>query len=441
MREKLARWLDHHMREVLKGAIVVFPLRLLGASLAFALNILLARMLGVEDTGLYFLALTITGFATTIAALGLASVLLRHAASGVAQSDLTGVQDVAHKGTRIAFFCAIGLTVLLASTANWLPETVLGKAELGTALRWMALTIIPQTELMLHAALLRGLKKIALSQLLLNIGLPVLTMLFLVLLGGTYGITGAVWAYSLASLITALMAYWMWRRAIGSVKPGPGKISSRDLFRSGFPLLQSQLMAVQVTTMLMLGAMSTSGAVAIYGVAYRTTKLLRFILLAFNIVVGPKFAALHSMTDEKALSSTSRQSTLLMTLAASPILLAFIAFPGWIMSFFGEQFISGASVLLVLAVAQYIAVISGSTAPLLIMSGNEKLLRNNSIAAFALSLLLNLILIPRFGALGAAISTCVAVIIRNMLGMIQIYRHLGILPFFVRDPSEQPNDL
>ena len=67
LKRALGRWLDHHMREVLRGAMVAFPLRLVSAGLVFALNILLARILGAEDTGLYYLALTITTIATTVA--------------------------------------------------------------------------------------------------------------------------------------------------------------------------------------------------------------------------------------------------------------------------------------------------------------------------------------------------------------------------------------
>jgi hypothetical protein len=93
--------------------------------------------------------------------------------------------------------------------------------------------------------------------------------------------------------------------------------------------------------------------------------------------------------------------------------------------------------LVILAVAQFIAVLCGSVGPLLIMSGNERQLRNVSAAAFVLCLVLNILLIPEFGALGAAISACVAIVFRNLLGTLQVYRHLHILPFFVKGKSRQ----
>ena len=40
--------IDHHIREVLRGASIALVLRVAGAGLAFGFTILLARMLGAE---------------------------------------------------------------------------------------------------------------------------------------------------------------------------------------------------------------------------------------------------------------------------------------------------------------------------------------------------------------------------------------------------------
>lgn len=444
MKNNLERWLDRHMHEVLRGAMVALPLRVLAAGLAFGLNILLARILGVQDTGIYFLALTITMIATTIANFGLGNVLVRYTAAGAAQDDWTKVQAVARQGTGFALLCAACLTILLGLSAGWLSEFVLSKPELTTPLRWMALCILPQSQLFLHAQLLRGLKKIAISQYLRHIDVPLLTMIFLVMLGGIYGVNGAIWSYLSASLITAMMALWFWKKTVRSYQGGHGTVTVtlRDILRSGFTLLQSNLMSILINsaTTLMLGAMSTSAAVAIYSIAFRTAMLTRFALMAVNSIAGPKYAALHSKADTKALATTSRRSALLMTLAAGPLLLIFLIFPHWVMGLFGDKFVAGSTVLMILATAQFIAVFCGSVGNLLIMSGNEKQFRNINAISVTVALSLNLILIPQFSAIGAAISVAAAIIIRSLLGTLQVYRHLGILPFFVPTSQEVINE-
>ncbi|MCW8816038.1 MAG: hypothetical protein OQK59_08655, partial [Chlorobium sp.] len=50
--------IDVHMLEVINGAAVALVLKVLGAGLTFLFNLVLARTLGAEGAGLYFLALT-----------------------------------------------------------------------------------------------------------------------------------------------------------------------------------------------------------------------------------------------------------------------------------------------------------------------------------------------------------------------------------------------
>ena len=69
--------MDGHLREVLTGASIAFLLRVLGAAAAFALNMVIGRLLGAEGAGLYFLALSVALIGSLLAQLGLANTLLR----------------------------------------------------------------------------------------------------------------------------------------------------------------------------------------------------------------------------------------------------------------------------------------------------------------------------------------------------------------------------
>lgn len=437
-----ARWLDTHMVEVLKGAATALPLRAIGAGLSFALNLLLARLLGADDVGIYYLALTVTTMASAIATLGLGNVMVRHTAAKAEIGDFAALKAVAGTGTRISLACGIALTILLAAAAPLICEHLLSKPELTRPLQWMALTIVPQTQMRLRAQLLRGLKKIALSQMLRHVDVPFLTLAFIALLGGAYGATGAVWSFVAANLITAIAAAWLWKRAAGPDQGGVSPLGARALIRSGLPILQSSMMnlALSPLTTLLLGAMSSSASVAVFAIAFRTALLTRFAMMAVNAIAAPKFAALHSTADGAALSSTSRRSTFLVTLAALPMLFCFIVFPRWTMGLFGAEFADGATLLRILAIAQFTAVISAAAPFLLLMSGNERMLRNNTLVSAVVCLVLNVLLIPAFGTIGAAIAVAAAIVVRSLLGSLQVYRCLGIVPFFIAAPATTGGD-
>ena len=432
-----ARWLDPHMLDVVRGAATALPLRALGAGLSFALNLLLARLLGADDAGVYFLALTVASVASTVATLGLGNVLVRHTAAEAERGDYTALKAIALTGTRLSLACAMAMTVLLIAAAPWIGEQILGKPELTRPLQWMALTIVPQTQMQLRAQMLRGLKKIAVSQMLRNVDVPFLTLVFVALLGGAHGATGAIWSFVAANLITVVAAAWLWRRAAGPDEAGESPMGVGELLRSGLAMLQINLMnmAFNPLTIFLLGAMGSTASVALYAVAFRTALLTRFALMAVNAIAGPKFAALHGAADGAALSSTSRRSTVLVTVAALPMLFFFIVFPGWTMGLFGPAFAEGAELLRIIAIGQFTAVISGAVGYLLMMSGNEKKLRDNTLAAGLVCIVLNLALIPAYGATGAAVAVSVAIVVRSLLGTLQVYRCLGILPFFLQAPN------
>jgi hypothetical protein len=63
--------LDFNMKKVLRGASVGFVLKVIGGGLGFMFNVLLARLLGVDGAGMYFLALTVTTIATVFGCMGL----------------------------------------------------------------------------------------------------------------------------------------------------------------------------------------------------------------------------------------------------------------------------------------------------------------------------------------------------------------------------------
>jgi O-antigen/teichoic acid export membrane protein len=116
-----------------------------------------------------------------------------------------------------------------------------------------------------------------------------------------------------------------------------------------------------------------------------------------------------------------------MTLAAAPLLVLFVAAPVPVMRLFGQQFVEGATVLAILGLGQFINVATGSVSYLLMMTGRERLMRNIVVASAVTHVAVNAVLIPRLGAVGAAIATALSLAIMNLTGVVVVYRQLAIL--------------
>jgi O-antigen/teichoic acid export membrane protein len=61
------------------------------------------------------------------------------------------------------------------------------------------------------------------------------------------------------------------------------------------------------------------------------------------------------------------------------------------------------------------------------MSGHERLMRNNIISVSILNVAMCLLLIPRAGAIGAAIATAISLSTMNLISVILAYCRLSIL--------------
>ena len=190
-------------------------------------------------------------------------------------------------------------------------------------------------------------------------------------------------------------------------------------------------MVITWTASISLGIWGTTADVGIYNVAARTAMLTNVILIAVNTIVAPKFAALYLKGDLDALGSIARNSAKLMTVIAIPVLLLFISAPGWVMGIFGSQFSDWGVVLAIISLAQFINVATGSVSFLLMMCGFERLMRNNVVFCAGLNVVLNLILVPWLGVIGAALSAALTIATMNIVSAILVWHAMRIrtIPF------------
>ena len=98
-----------------------------------------------------------------------------------------------------------------------------------------------------------------------------------------------------------------------------------------------------------------------------------------------------------------------------------------IFSMFGDGYIVETSVLMLLLICQFINVITGSVGLTLTLSGNGWVHFKNCIIAIILSLIMAIFVMPQNLIIGAAISTSLAIIIKNLLGVLYVHRIFGII--------------
>lgn len=428
---------DKHMIEVARGTILAFILKVIGAGLAFAFNVAIARLLGAEGAGLFFLALSVTAVGSVLGRVGLDNTLLRFIATHTAKSEISLVKGVYSLGMRLAITVSCALSLLGFLLSPWIAIEIFNKPTLTESLQWMSLAILPFAILNLHGACLKGLKHIRDALLIQSISVPLFGLLFIWPLANIGGVEGVSWSYLAATIISALLGYFIWQKATAKYGENPSSYSFPFLLNSCKPLFITSLMNYAVlpwAPLVILGIWADSQDVGIYGAASRIAMLVSFILITINNVLAPKFAELYAKNDFINLEKTARKSTLMITLLASPLFILLIFAGEWVMMLYGTEFIDGAFILTILAIGQFINVITGSVDNLLIVTGNELIVRNLVILGAILQIILCLIFIPLVGMTGAAIGTAAAVATINISSAYLVKKKIGIttIPFVVK---------
>jgi O-antigen/teichoic acid export membrane protein len=417
------------MQEILRGASTAFLLKGLGAALTFLLYVVVGRLLGPGGAGLYFLALTLVTIAAVLGRIGLDNTLLRFVAAHAAIGEWVAVKGVYQKAIWMTTAASTLATLILVIAAPWLADSIFAKPGLAEPLRWMALAVTPTALLTLQAQSLQGLKRIGDSTLVANLCVPVFSLLGVAILAPRWGLLGATWGQTLAAVLVMLVGFWRWRRATPQLGKVAGRFTTAKLLESSIPLfwVSSFQLVITWSSTVTLGLLRGSAEVGIFGAANRTAMLTSFILMAINSISAPKFAALHQQGDLVTLGRIARQSAKLMALVASPVLAIFILFPATVMGMFGPQFKAGAAVLSILAIGQFVNVVTGSVGWILIMCGYERLMRNNIIICAALIITLNLLLVPPLGVIGAAIATATTLALQMVIAAAMVWQKLGVV--------------
>ena len=149
-----------------------------------------------------------------------------------------------------------------------------------------------------------------------------------------------------------------------------------------------------------------------------------------NMVIGPYVVRAWQNDDLDQLQALSRRSARLALLASLPVALPLVLLAGPIVRLtFGADYVALAAVpLVILAGAQLVNVAFGSVGLLLTMSGHE----HDALFGLAAGLVLNAVaaalLIPPYGATGAAAASALGLVAWNMLLAIRVYRRIRLRP-------------
>ena len=401
------------------AAIKVLLIRCAGALAAYASQVILARLLGQSEYGIFALVWVWILMLGHLSPLGVTQIVCRFVPHYFARDE--------HDLLRGFLFSSSILVLVFAAIA-----AVLGGMVLWFARPWLdniyllpfvvALLVFPLIALQDYVENLAR----AFNWQMLAIAPPYVVRHGLIGFGmiavGISGLPATAWmavcVTFAATLISLTVQAFLVSRKIRKLVPSGGRQKLASVwFKTAVPfvLVDGAAILFSNADILILALFVDPSAIAVYFAASRILQLVAFVPYAATAATAQRFSALNALNDQaglRNLASNTTRFTFIVAVAAAGFIYLIAPF---LLNLFGPGFDEAMPVLLVLMIGLIVQAYAGPGEDLLTMLGHERVSAVSSALSLVLNIILNLILIPVYGVLGAAIATAVSIALRSFL--------------------------
>lgn len=358
---------------------------------------LIARTIGDEATGSYFIALAMVTTIGVLDDVGLTAVAIREVAKVPAKAKelIRNVIGIKLITMPVTIFLAIGLTAWRSFDA----ETT-GLVQLAI------IVMLLDTISVSMYGVMRGLHKLKYESLGIFVGQTFTT------------IVGAIALFSgltdLRLLVIALIVGSGWNMffSVFQVVRHLGVGALKPSYTQALPMLRMSFMFFLAAVFVKIYSYVDSftieeflgrGAVGDYAVAYKFTYAFQFLPLAFVGALYPTMSALAH--DPAQLNKTLLKAEWYVAMLAAPIVFGIFALAPEIINFFyGVEYIEAGPVLGVLIFVLLFIFLDFPIGSLLNATGRQAVKTGLMGMAMVINIVGNLIFVPEYGIMGAAIA-------------------------------------
>lgn len=416
---------------VVGGAVQLFGGRVFKLVVTFAVQVLLARTLGAADYGTVVIAQMVLGIGGLVALAGLDQGLTRNVPHY--GDDEPRARGVARAGLVIAFVSGLVVGGALVLAAPVVANRVFQTPTVTPLVRLAGLAIPFHLLSQVGVSLSRGAGDARAQFVVGQLLNPVLSLLFmggLVLAG--FGAVGAMVGLLLTIALGMVVALYIGIQALPFSLTGPSVPMYRSLFAFSLPLLFAAGMdfLISNTDTFLLVVLADPSDVGIYNVVYRIRQAGMFFFYPITYLLPPLLTRYWREDEHDTGTRLYQVASKWMVLLTTPVFLLFFLFPATVVRLsFGVDYLPGTAALRVLMVPVMVTVLLSANGAALVALGYNRVNLYVNTAVAGVNLVLNVLLIPRFGITGAAVASATALVARDVVYTALLYRWEGLQPF------------
>ncbi len=405
---------------------------LLSNVLRFLTQVLLVKTLGPEKYGLYTIGFSVFTIGSQISQLGLTEGIIKFGSVNNNENDQPRLKGLFQLTIILTVIVSMFLAIFLLVIAPYIVRNFFDKNELDLILKYFIISIPFCVFSAILAASFRATQNILQYSVVQFILHPAI-YLFLIAIFGSVGLT-------IIHALEAFVAAWFLVAVFGSIAAykvclalfykGKAKYEPKKIFRFTMPVFISKFLPLIINHFdkVILGRMVLADDVGVYSAGGKIAAQIIIFMQAFNLIFSPVIAEYfhdNRIKELNALFKTVTRWTIFLTM---PFVLFAVIYADLIMNLFGSEYVVGKNILILCCLAQFINVCTGPLEYMLVMGKQDLDLINNCLFV-AVNIILNIILINRYGILGAALALILSMVIINLVRLVEMYVLYGLWPY------------
>jgi O-antigen/teichoic acid export membrane protein len=416
-----------------KGSGIKFFGMLFAYIVRFVLGILMARLMGVEQYGLYSLADTTSYTIGGLARLGLTSALVRYISIFAGRRDKESLWGTLQVGLGAPFVVSVLAGACLLVFAGPFARVIFHEPRLVPVLRVAALAIPFGTLIATTAAATRGFNRMQYEVIAQDISFPLIKLVVIIALAMTgLNAVKAMTAHAVGTVVGCVMLFYFLYKLFPLNRPwSAARRHTKEIFVFSAPLYASTLIGLLGGNLetFFLGALGAIASVGIFTVAARVNLVSKMFCEAVDTAAMPIVSELYSKGEHRQLGHFYQSTTKWTFTSNVPLFLIILLFSKPILSVFGEDFVAGSTALLILSCGSLVTAGTGINGVMIAMTGNTWLNTVNTVITLAVKLTLSFLLIPSLGVIGAALAMTGAWSVLNLARTLEIFILFRLLPY------------
>lgn len=417
------------------GISTIFNLfvKVIGLIGGFILTLLITNYFGLKTLGVYTTVFTLISIAGLFGKFGLDIIAVKMMAE---ESALNERQSLYKRVFIQVFIISTVISILFYFSSTFIVGELLDNDEIIEITRISSIAILPFSLFYLNIETLRGCGKITIYSFMYTSAVVLLNVLMILVIIICFQVELnqqlVIYVLLISILISFLISFilvvsmlfkgnlWFLFQKKINIDFSLLKVSAPLLFSGAIYMLMNRM------DILMLNRFADLDAVGSYNIILKFSNLLPIGVMATNAMVGPKYSKYFFEKNFEEIEKLALNSTKLIFLIGLGILACLFLFKTQLISLFDIEYDDIITSYFTAIGLSFVYAMTGAVGLILQMTGKQNIQMYVSIFALIANVLLNIILIPIYGLLGAIFSTYLSLILLNITLSIIVKKEFGI---------------